>query len=148
MFLVACHDWIFLLKRWGGCLPRTTLTHDLERNKLVFVFLRILEYYEGFLFLTLNCVDNIDPTFELCIHISLRYGDLNFESRRQVWKDLLGKETTFTDSQIDTLATIEIKDAKNVLKVAQLLATGKDSPLNYGHVRTITKLRAANTRGS
>lgn len=29
-------------------------THDLERNKLVSIFLRILEYYEGVLFLTTN----------------------------------------------------------------------------------------------
>ena len=29
-------------------------THDLERNKLVSIFLRVLEYYEGILFLTTN----------------------------------------------------------------------------------------------
>lgn len=38
-------------------------THDLERNKLVCIFLRVLEYYEAFLFLTSNRVDNIDAAF-------------------------------------------------------------------------------------
>jgi hypothetical protein len=46
-----------------------------------------------------------------------------------VWKDFLGKETTFSSDQIDTLATIELngRQIKNVLKTAQLLARSKDA---------------------
>lgn len=40
-------------------------THDLERNKLISIFLRILEYYQGFFFLTTNRVDNIDAAFRI-----------------------------------------------------------------------------------
>jgi replication-associated recombination protein RarA len=65
-------------------------THDLKRNKLVSIFLCILEYFEGFLFLTSNHVKNIDAAFESRIHLSLQYGHLNFESRKQVWKTFLG----------------------------------------------------------
>jgi hypothetical protein len=120
-------------------------THDLERNKLVSVFLRILEYYEGFLFLTSNRVDNIDAAFESRIHLSLMYHGLSFESRRQVWITFT-KGQGFSDEQIDALALMELngRQIKNILKTAQLLATSKDSPLNFGHVQTITKLRAAN----
>ena len=46
--------------------------HDLERNKLVSIFLRILEYYEGFLFLTSNRVEEIDAAFESRIHLNLQ----------------------------------------------------------------------------
>jgi SpoVK/Ycf46/Vps4 family AAA+-type ATPase len=59
-------------------------TSDLERNKLVSIFLRILEYFEGFLFLTSNRVENIDAAFESRIHLSLQYGRLTFEARKQV----------------------------------------------------------------
>lgn len=38
--------------------------HDLERNKIVSIFLRTLEYYEGILFLTTNRVKNMDPAFQ------------------------------------------------------------------------------------
>ncbi|KAK0101594.1 hypothetical protein ONS95_006757 [Cadophora gregata] len=121
-------------------------THDLQRNKLVSVFLRILEYYEGFLFLTSNRVDNIDAAFESRIHLSLMYNGLSFESRRQVLITFT-KDQGFTDKQIDALAEMELngRQIKNILKTAQLLATSSDSPLNFGHVQTITKLRAANS---
>jgi hypothetical protein len=121
-------------------------THDLERNKLVSIFLRILEYYEGFLFLTSNRVDNIDAAFESRIHLSLMYGNLSLESRRQIWTTFLGGNQAFTEEQIDALAQIELngRQIKNILKTAQLLATHKNEPLQFKYVQTITKLRAAN----
>jgi SpoVK/Ycf46/Vps4 family AAA+-type ATPase len=121
-------------------------THDLERNKLVSIFLRSLEYYEGFLFLTSNRVDNIDAAFESRIHLSLMYGNLSFESRRQIWMTFLAGNTSFSTEQIDTLAQIELngRQIKNILKTAQLLATHKNEPLQFKYVQTITKLRAAN----
>ena len=39
---------------------------DLERNRLVSIFLRILEYYEGILFLTTNRISNIDSWCPRC----------------------------------------------------------------------------------
>lgn len=121
-------------------------THDLERNKLVSIFLRILEYYEGLLFLTSNRVDNIDAAFESRIHLSLIYGNLSLESRRQIWMTFLGGNQSFTEEQIDALAQIELngRQIKNILKTAQLLATSKNEPLQFKYVQTITELRAAN----
>ena len=106
-------------------------TSDLERNKLVSFFLRILEYFEGFLFLTNNRVDNIDAAFESRIHLSLQYGGLTFDARKQVWMYFLGRSTEkglFTEEQLDSLAQIELngRQIKNILKTAQLLATSKE----------------------
>ncbi|KAJ5014131.1 hypothetical protein K4K57_001845 [Colletotrichum sp. SAR 10_99] len=50
---------------------------DLTRNALVSVFLRILEYYSGILFLTTNRVGTLDEAFKSRIHISLYYEPLN-----------------------------------------------------------------------
>lgn len=124
-------------------------THDLERNKLVSIFLRTLEYFEGFLFLTSNRVDNIDGAFESRIHLSLQYSSLSVDSRRHVWTKFLenmSRSDGFTPEQIDGLAQIELngRQIKNILKTSQLLATSKDEPLNFGHVQIVTKLRAAN----
>jgi hypothetical protein len=46
---------------------------DMKRNALVSVFLRVLEYYNGLLFLTTNRVGTIDEAFKSRIHISLYY---------------------------------------------------------------------------
>ncbi|KAK5023013.1 hypothetical protein LTR16_012389, partial [Cryomyces antarcticus] len=53
--LEMCTRWnaILLLDEADVFLEQRSL-HELERNKLVSVFLRILEYYEGIMFLTTN----------------------------------------------------------------------------------------------
>ncbi|CAK7199226.1 hypothetical protein SEUCBS139899_001900 [Sporothrix eucalyptigena] len=65
-------------------------TADLDRNRIVSIFLRTLEYYEGILFLTTNRVNNIDEAFHSRIHISLAYPNLDAAARRQVWLGFLG----------------------------------------------------------
>jgi len=91
-------------------------------------------------------VDNIDAAFESRIHLSLQYGELSYQSRREVWTAFLVGKASFTEDQINFLATIQLngRQIKNILKTAQLLATSKDAALNFTHVKTITKLRAAN----
>ncbi|OMP88103.1 ATP-dependent zinc metalloprotease FtsH [Diplodia seriata] len=123
--------------------------HDLERNKLVSIFLRLLEYYEGILFLTTNRVENIDAAFESRIHLSLQYEDLDFASRRHVWSSFLGRianTAPFEDADVDLLAeqSMNGRQIKNVLKTAQLLATKQEAPLCFAHVNMVIKLREAN----
>ncbi|KAI0451497.1 hypothetical protein F5B21DRAFT_516664 [Xylaria acuta] len=49
---------------------------DVQRNGLVSVFLRILEYYSGILFLTTNRVGAIDDAFRSRLHLTLYYPKL------------------------------------------------------------------------
>ncbi len=121
-------------------------SHDLERNKLVSIFLRILEYYEGILFLTTNRVDNIDAAFQSRIHINLHYNELSVSSRRRVWDNLLiaskGVNHCFRDFELDKLADYELngREIKNVLKTAQLLASKKGSQLMFWHVMIVLEI--------
>ncbi|OJD28646.1 aaa family atpase [Diplodia corticola] len=59
---------------------------DFIRNGLVSVFLRVLEYYAGILFLTTNRVGDFDEAFTSRIHISLHYPQLQLESTREIFK--------------------------------------------------------------
>lgn len=65
--------------------------HEVERNKLVSIFLRVLEYHEGIMFLTTNRVSTFDPAFQSRIHISIDYPDLSPDSRRKIWENFLGR---------------------------------------------------------
>ncbi|KAI5367120.1 Putative AAA+ ATPase domain, ATPase, AAA-type, core [Septoria linicola] len=65
--------------------------HELERNKLVSIFLRVLEYYEGIMFLTSNRTSSFDRAFESRIHISLQYKDLEAKARKAIWQTFLDK---------------------------------------------------------
>ncbi|KAF2751847.1 ATPase [Sporormia fimetaria CBS 119925] len=118
--------------------------HDLERNKLVSIFLRVLEYYEGILFLTTNRISNIDAAFQSRIHVSLSYPDLTPTSRRQIWENFLrltdperkGGLGEWGDEELQELAKVELngRQIKNVLKSAALLAARKKEPLSRKYV--------------
>jgi SpoVK/Ycf46/Vps4 family AAA+-type ATPase len=115
--------------------------HDLERNKIVSIFLRTLEYYEGILFLTTNRVKNMDPAFQSRIHISMEYPALDSKARVQVWKNFLerGVKHELSDEEVGRVAEVEIngRQIKNVLKTSQLLSQHKGVPLRYEHLKTV-----------
>ncbi|KAL8758367.1 MAG: hypothetical protein Q9199_001542 [Rusavskia elegans] len=58
---------------------------SIDRNALVTVFLRALEYYSGIPFLTTNHIGAFDEAFISRIHMSLYYPDLNHENTFKVW---------------------------------------------------------------
>ncbi|KLU90054.1 hypothetical protein MAPG_09019 [Magnaporthiopsis poae ATCC 64411] len=59
---------------------------DFQRNGLVSVFLRVLEYYTGVLFLTTNRIGDFDEAFASRIHISLYYPQLDLDSTREIFE--------------------------------------------------------------
>ncbi|KAI1815510.1 hypothetical protein GGS20DRAFT_576164 [Poronia punctata] len=83
-----------LASRWGCVLlldeadvflaQRTK--EDFKRNGLVAVFLRVLEYYSGVLFLTTNRVGDFDEAFASRIHVSLYYPELGRKETLEVFK--------------------------------------------------------------
>lgn len=114
--------------------------HDLERNKIVSIFLRTLEYYEGILFLTTNRVKNMDPAFDSRIHIKMEYPGLDKQARMQVWNNFLkGLEHEISEEEMALLAGVEIngRQIKNILKTGGLLARHKGVKLGYVHLRTV-----------
>ncbi|KAF5700153.1 AAA family ATPase [Fusarium mundagurra] len=81
---------VVLLDEADVFLEQRTLT-DLERNALVSVFLRVLEYYEGILILTSNRVGTFDEAFKSRIQLSLHYESLTKNQRRTIWENFLNR---------------------------------------------------------
>lgn len=83
-----------LANRWGCVLLldeadvflAARAKEDFIRNGLVSVFLRVLEYYAGILFLTTNRVGDFDEAFASRIHISLYYPQLDLPSTRAIFE--------------------------------------------------------------
>ncbi|KAI8932392.1 hypothetical protein NX059_010579 [Plenodomus lindquistii] len=140
--LEMCTRWnaVLLLDEADVFLEQRSL-HELERNKLVSIFLRVLEYYEGTMFLTTNRVQTFDPAFQSRIHISLDYPDLSITSRRTIWNNFLAASSpdhVISKAELEELSrlTMNGRQIKNILKIARLLASRKDEKLAYEHVVT------------
>ncbi|KAH6686735.1 hypothetical protein F5X68DRAFT_11932 [Plectosphaerella plurivora] len=85
IFRLAHHwDCILLLDEADIFLSRREMS-DLKRNALVSVFLRVLEYYSGILFLTTNRVGTLDEAFKSRIHVSLYYPPLSIDQTMAIF---------------------------------------------------------------
>ena len=74
-------------------MEQRTSYHD-AHNRLVTVFLRKLEYYQGILFLTSNRGIQFDDAILSRIHLIIKYEGLSREFRRGLWSTFLTKART------------------------------------------------------
>ncbi|CVK94514.1 related to TOB3 (member of AAA-ATPase family) [Fusarium mangiferae] len=92
---------------------------SLERNALVSVFLRVLEYYDGIMILTSNRVGIFDEAFKSRIQLSLRYNDLEKDQRRQIWLNFINR--------LEKLGSQRIAQASEP-SLTNILSTPQDAP--------------------
>ncbi|KAK4169797.1 P-loop containing nucleoside triphosphate hydrolase protein [Cladorrhinum sp. PSN259] len=116
-----------------GQLKSQSHMENLHRNGIVSVFLRMLEYYEGIIFLTINRLLTMDPAFESRIQLAIRLPGLSVSSRRQIWKNLINRlnpEEAFGKQELmdhlDELEKWELngRQIRNVLSTTETFALG------------------------
>lgn len=148
--LELCTRWnaILLLDEADVFLERRT-DNDMQRNAVVSVFLRKLEYYRGIMFLTTNRAGSFDEAFKSRIHIAIKYPDLDAAARRSIWVNFLktarevhkyGVEVA--DDELEELSerTINGREIRNIVKSAQLLASRAEMPLRLSHLNTVWRV--------
>lgn len=122
--------------------------HDIHRNAIVSVFLRVLEYYTGILFLTSNRVTTFDEAFRSRIEVPIRYTHLMMESRAQIWRNFLGRVTGCVDvaeEGIQLLARHDLngRQIKNVAKAAESLAAFEGVRVDLEQLEQVARMQAA-----
>jgi AAA+ superfamily predicted ATPase len=122
---------------------------DFERDGIVSVFLRMLEYYEGILFLTTNRLSIVDPAFQSRILVAIKFKTLGTNTRRVIWKAFIERlddiRSVSKDELLDninTLSECELngREICNMLTVAQSLALTKRKSgggLRFEHVEQV-----------
>ncbi|KAF4308463.1 Multicopper oxidase type 1 [Botryosphaeria dothidea] len=115
---------------------------NLKRSKIVSVFLRLLEYYRGILFLTTNRVETFDKAFRSRIHLRINYPGLDTEAKTGIWKNFIEASkkkngSTVTEDDIAELSKLPFngREIKNMVKTAQLLASREKQLLEMKHFR-------------
>jgi len=143
--LYVAHSWgAVLLLDEADVFLEARQPQDVGRNALVSIFLRLLEYFQGILFLTTNRVQTFDPAFQSRIHVALRYGELTGPAKKSVWKTFLekvkaidGVETeNFDNDDYERLARRNLngRQIKNAVRTAQALALNENKPLSMEHI--------------
>ncbi|KAJ5432370.1 uncharacterized protein N7458_011526 [Penicillium daleae] len=89
--LAGAWEAILLVDEADVFLESRMSTGDPNRNALVSVLLRVLEYYEGIMILTTNRITSLDIAVQSRIHLAIRYEDLTKAQKRQVFSSFLNK---------------------------------------------------------
>lgn len=124
--LEIAHAWnaIILLDEADIFMEKRS-TNDIQRNAVVSVFLRLLENYQGIMFLTTNRPDDFDIAFKSRISININYKDLDQDARFKVWTNLLNvSNTNLNEEDIEKLSKIQMngRQIKNCIRMGQCLA--------------------------
>jgi hypothetical protein len=112
---------------------------DVLRNAMVGVFLRLLEYHQGVLFLTTNRVKNIDRAFLSRISVGIFFGPADTEKRAKIWTNLLeAAGVGLPASDVEGLAAefdINGRQIKNVIRGAMTIARDEGVPVGVAQLR-------------
>ncbi|KAI1737685.1 P-loop containing nucleoside triphosphate hydrolase protein [Xylaria scruposa] len=145
--LACCQLWgALLLLDEADVFLQCRGSDNMERNELVSIFLRQLEYYQGLMFLTTNRIDAIDPAFRSRIDLIVPYSPLDVATRKQIWVNFIRRlppeAIDLQDSDIDELAKNELngREIKNLLKTA-LIVAARDKPLRMHHFELMLGVR-------
>ncbi|RAR04553.1 P-loop containing nucleoside triphosphate hydrolase protein [Stemphylium lycopersici] len=117
---------------------------DLQRNALVSVFLRVLEYYNGILILTTNRIGSFDEAFKSRVQLALHYPPLDNNGRFEVWTNFV-KLLSHPESEVDVEGIREKVDIlarnnmngrqiRNAVNTARQLARYQGVRMSYSHV--------------
>jgi SpoVK/Ycf46/Vps4 family AAA+-type ATPase len=116
---------------------------DLQRNALVSVFLRVLEYYEGILILTSNRVRTFDEAFKSRVQLAMHYPALDEPGRWEIWRNFVnvlkdeGENVNYEElkGKLDVLARHKLngRQIRNTINTARQLAKYRKEKLAYSH---------------
>ncbi|KAH0421273.1 AAA family ATPase [Colletotrichum camelliae] len=126
------------MQRWGAVLlfdeADTFMAQrsedNIERNALVSILLRMLEYQSGILFLTTNRIDDFDTAFFSRIHVRLEFDKPGAPQRTLIWSYLAEKDGhAISQEEFAKLGNLPMdgRRIKNVLRVASLLCRSRDA---------------------
>ncbi|KAK3361017.1 P-loop containing nucleoside triphosphate hydrolase protein [Lasiosphaeria ovina] len=128
---------------------------ELQRNSIVAVFLRMIEYYEGMLFLTTNRVEDFDPAFYNRVHVTIQYQNLGPSERQNIWRQHLARacklnrnRDLWNEDAYRLLGSIDTngRDIRNATRTATGIARSTDADLDITHVVAVMRNNLSGTQ--
>jgi len=150
---VALKDVLTRAQRWGAVMLIDEAdvyikrrNDDMTMNAVVGVFLRVLEYFNGLLFLTTNRVDDIDEAIvSRCIAL-IRYQAPDRAGRIRIWQVMteqfgLDVDQALTAHLADLFPEASGRDIKGLAKLTSKYCSQKNVPANAESFRRCAVFR-------
>lgn len=140
-------------ERWGAILlidESDVYIHergsDIDQNAIVGVFLRVLEYYRGVLFMTTNRGVLVDDAIISRLTARFRYIEPNKAEQTQLWRILADQNNIkLSDTEIAKIVketpNLSGRDIKNMLKLAFVAELKTGGQITAKTVARISKFR-------
>lgn len=118
---------------------------NLQQNAIVGVFLRVLEYYSGVLFLTTNRADLVDDAIASRCVARIDYGAPVPEDLARIWAILsqamyVTLEPT-SEELVSAFPGLTGRDVKNLLKLAILVTEGGKRQVTLDDIRFVKRFK-------
>jgi hypothetical protein len=109
---------------------------DIQQNAIVGVFLRVLEYYQGILFMTSNRATIIDDAIMSRATAWIKYENPDADDQLRIWR-ILSKQFKIPLGDKELLEIVEHfsgisgRNIKNLLKLGYRLASARNTPVDF-----------------
>lgn len=119
---------------------------DLKQNAIVGVFLRVLEYYAGVLFLTTNRSDKVDDAIASRCVARIDYELPTVDQQRRIWKVLSSTSgIAVADDVIEEVLrrhpALSGRDIKNLIKLAGMVSETKGTAITADTIDFVKKFK-------
>jgi hypothetical protein len=141
--LEVAAEWraVLLLDEADIYMEKRTSNGDPNRTAMTAIFLRLLEYYRGVLFLTTNRISSFDDAFCSRISMFLRYHRLSRDQRDAIWRNLFARAGVANPDLAPFIETdLNGREICNTVRIAQTWARSSGEELTTGHVLEVVNM--------
>ncbi|KAH6681776.1 P-loop containing nucleoside triphosphate hydrolase protein [Halenospora varia] len=132
-------DCVILLDEADSFLERRR-TFDTERNAVVSVFLRVLDYFDGILILGTNRVGAFDEAFISRVQLSPLFKPFDETQRIRIWEAFCGvAEIRDARGSLAELAKVQMngREIRNTISTSKQLALYRGERMTYQHIKVV-----------
>jgi replication-associated recombination protein RarA len=120
--------------------------NDIKQNAIVGVFLRVLEYYGGILFLTTNRSDLVDDAIASRCIARIDYTVPTPSDQHKIWRVLADTaEIPLAEAVIKAVVArfphLSGRDVKNLLKLARMVSESRKQPIDLAMLEFVKRFK-------
>jgi SpoVK/Ycf46/Vps4 family AAA+-type ATPase len=96
---------------------------NLDRAAIVGIFLRLMDYFKGVMFLTTNRPEVLDFAVQSRITLRIDYPDFNETTREKVWKEKLSRVSINLTDGFNEISKLNLngREIRNTVRLAKII---------------------------